>query len=455
MGKSGDIDKQSNPPIDAALLTNAKTGEDLSSRGARLTDLRQMIHSSPRVRQLRSPVKLAGQKSAAGANPVLQRVPLDIPTFRGSLGKTRDNLDSADKQGLWESLFEAHTFNDDQYIQKLLANLRVRDPAAFVAVDAQYKLMQSLSPRDTLGRGKKYLGQGSYGADLFPIERNIHRFWAGGPMSETTFGNIMAMHEKVMESREGPGEDEALATPWSHVIWTSGLANQQFNFFGRPKDNPLDEQLEQLREVGVEIRDMDQCWPTLEREFPGITAKGLDWTKQAKVRMDKGDYQPIKFLSDLVRLIAIFTEGGVYMDTDIGPGSLNLKNHELFHFDKDGQIPHHGPAYRVPKDLTRVNKDANLGETPKERQIAHADREIPVLNYFLASRSHTSQIGNEIRDFVAQDSLKSGMGTFARMFAPPGTDPAKIIEELVSSEDRVTPWVGDLQWTTDASQGEG
>ena len=362
------------------------------------------------------------------------------------LGEPRPLLDLNDPRKIRDSLEKAEIFNDNQYSQLLMAELRVRDPALFVEMHRYLKTLRLLG-RSDVGRGKKYLGQGSYNVDLHPIERNIHRFWAGGPMNPKTVENILAMQEKINSSQDGP-------TPWKQVLWTTGIANEKRGWLFK-KNNPLDQQLAELAEAGVEIRNVDEEWGSLEEIVPGAQDKAVAWTRQAKSDLDSKKYDRIKWLSDLVRLVAVFKEGGVYMDTDIGPGRLDLDDNQLFHLDGEGEIAMFGPPFRVPEDYAGVLADKKLGHSPEERIVRHANESIPALNYFLASRSGTKHLEDEIRAYLNREDLTSGMGRFGYLFVPEGEDITQTPTPYAPPQQTMIPWLLDLDWTTEVSRGEG
>jgi hypothetical protein len=183
--------------------------------------------------------------------------------------------------------------------------------------------------------------------------------------------------------------------------------------------------------------------------------QGLRWTREAKEDLDKKRYDKVKWLSDIVRLVAVGRYGGVYMDTDIGPGTLDLRNHQLYHTDPEGEIGHHAPPFRVPEDYRRVITDEELGDSPRERVIRHADDMIPVLNYFFASRAGTIHVERELAELFDRDAIQSGMAMFGRLFVPLGKDITHKPTPYALPQERVTPWASHVAWTTDVSLGEG
>ncbi|GAA1201778.1 glycosyltransferase [Pseudonocardia alaniniphila] len=417
------------------LETGRITGHDPSQLGARhLLALQRSIGN-------------AAVGALLDREPVVQRLPMEVKSFEGA------PLDTEDVEAITDSVLNGLVYGDYGHVQLLLADLRVKDPKAWADLD---EFVERMRPRMAATRPKRApLGMGSWRERPRPIERNVHRFWAGGPMSEGTKANLLKMQEVVTRS-EGSG------TPWRQFLWTSSIVNRQQDFLGFGRKNPLNVQLNELRAAGIQIVDMDKEWNSMTVAAVGtgeprtdVEEKGTRWTREAKADLDDKKYDKVKYLSDLIRLVAVNRFGGVYLDTDIGPGALNLSNNELYHTDPEGEIGHHAPPFRVPKDYQRVADDAALGDSAHERVARHADNMIPVLNYFLASRSNTKHLGRELSDLFERDDLTSGMASFGRLFVPMDRSMQEKPTPYAPTQQRVTPWAAALAWTTDVSQGEG
>lgn len=412
----------------------------------RIFQLQRAADGSPRVRHLE---RVRG---------TVQRMPMTVKGYHG------EGLDTDDLQGIQKSLLDALALEDDAHIQMVLSELRVKDPEGWAKASGMLETLRSIAPPRRSSRERAVLGYGSWRENPREIERNIHRFWAGGPMKKQTVENLLAMQEVVNRSRRS-------STPWTQVVWTSGLVNRKTGMFGSKAENPLDEQLRELARAGVVIRDADELWrdlsvPRVEdvdksrwdlsrRNRTDVAEKALGWTAEAKKDLEAKKYDKVKWLSDLVRLAAVSEMGGVYMDTDIGPGTLDLRDRRLYHTDPEGEIGHHAPPFRVPKDYEEVLGDAKLGRSQRERVARFGDANIPVLNYFLASRSGTRHLERELAELFARKDLTSGMGMFGRLFVPLDRSMQEKPTPYAPPEQRVTPWVSDLQWTTEVSLGEG
>jgi hypothetical protein len=321
------------------------------------------------------------------------RRPLAVTGLQGA------TLDTSDLHGIKESVVSALVVGDHGHIALVMADLRVKAPKAWVEVDqllATLRAFEHVAPRPPLETN---------GTRATRIERNLHRFWAGGPIPATVWKNLLAMQAVVNESA-------ASATPWKQFLWTSGT---------------LDDAAA-LEAAGVEIRSIDEHWRALHLE-----RKAARWTAEGDIR----------WLARLVGLIAVGAYGGVYMDADIGPGTLSLKNTQLYHTDPNGAIGHHAPPFRGPRGYEDVVADATLGDSPRERIVRFADGRDPVIDSFFAGRSGTEPIVRELAARFAQDAPASSRDRFARLFVPRSGG----LSRYAPPQQRVTPWAADLAWT--------
>ena len=428
---------------------------------AATTDAERTPARPPDVAQVLALQRSAGNAQVAallgdsGTGRPLARMPLAVKGFKDEV------LDTDDIATIKRVVIDAYALGDHGHVQMVMADLRVKDPKGWIEVDALLNVCKTLTnspPRERVS------GLGSWQDHPREIECNIHRFWAGGPMKDATVSNILAMQDKVAKSTQS-------GTPWRQYLWTSTILNTQKGFFGGAKKNPLADQLEQLRASGIEVVDVDKKWASLsvatvadaQKPYHDLTKqhrtdvedKAIRWTQQAKEDLDNKNYEKVKWLSDLVRIVAVDTYGGVYMDTDIGPGGLDLRNNQLYHTDPEAEIPHHAPPFRVPSDYQRTITDESLGDTARERVVRHADDMVPVLNYFLASRSGTPHLERELAEMFERKELQSGMAMFGRMFVPLDREISEKPTPYAPPQQRVTPWAADLAWTTEVSQGEG
>lgn len=251
--------------------------------------------------------------------------------------------------------------------------------------------------------------------------------------------NLLGM-AKTVKATETAGN-----VPWKQILWTSRSVNQ---VVGNRK--LLDEQLPALRDAGVDIRYIEEHIDTGQLDgLPDLfgiqIANAINGvTRSDKMRRDAGipvdsparDINDVKYLSDLTRLAATLQFGGVYMDTDIGPGELSLIDWRLYHRDKNGEVPLAGPQVQ--------NTDAYQRDFPKDRPqteclLEHAaDCKKPVFNFFFATRPKTRSNEAALRSMIdRQDAC--GMVAATAHFAG-AKDPREWVVDLPG-----------LAWTTSAS----
>ena len=300
------------------------------------------------------------------------RLPLAVDSFEG------DALGGDELHRVKESVVAALALGDHGYVQLLMADLRVKNPAGWEEVDrvlADLRTFRHTPPR------RPVPGLGSFRQRPAEIERNLHRFWAGGPMPQATKASLLAMQEVVAKSADS-------GTPWTQYLWT----------------RPGVDAVEELAAAGLRIVEVDDEWP-----------------------------------AERVRLFSVRTYGGVYMDAGIGPGTVNLSNHQLYHTDPDGEIGHHAPPFRTPRDLHETLADSSLGDSPRERIARRADASLPIVDTFLASRRGTRQLTAAL----AALSEPGAKPAFSRLFVPAGE---RLRTTYAPPQQRVTPWAADLAW---------
>ncbi len=297
-------------------------------------------------------------------------------------------IGTLDLRPVKESLVSALFLGDYARVQSVLANLRVRDPKGWVEADqlvTSLRTFPHLTPQP----------------HRFAIERNLHRFWAGGPLTTQAWTNVLEMQAVVNESATSP-------TPWRQYLWTTGECEDRA----------------ELSAAGLEIVSIDRHWQSLH-----LAGKAARWTAEGDVR----------HLARLVGLIAVGAHGGVYLDTDIAPGTLSLCNHQLYHTDAAGEIGHHAPPFRGPLGYAHVAGDALLGDSPRERIARYADSHGPEADSFFASRSGTATVVQALAERFAGEHLGCGRRRFARLFGG--------LSRYAPPQQRVTPWAADLRWT--------
>lgn len=277
------------------------------------------------------------------------------------------------------------------------------------------------------------------------IPKIIHRFWAGGAMSRQSFENIMGMQERI-KARNRADMLKLRSEKWVQILWTVRDINQL-------RTDGLDGQLDRLRASGVRVMDAGELLPHMagitDMAEPGYMARVVG--SMEDLRKEHPDFIDLKFLSDTVRLMAVSLHGGIYMDTDIGAGSVDLSE-PLYHRDSDGTIPLAGVQVQNSQAYERQKRDGRFGPMPPELArsgITQEDWNLfqstligfpkPVFNYFFASRPQNPRIVAAACRMLA-DPLESGMNVMDALF----TDDDRPEEWMVQ-------WLLDLQWATSAS----
>jgi hypothetical protein len=258
----------------------------------------------------------------------------------------------------------------------------------------------------------------------FEIPKIIHRFWAGGKMSEATVKNLKSMQDGVKN------------TGWKHFLWTSKTVNEQV---AKTRENALATQMEDLTRHGIEVNDVADL--TKNRAFAehltARIAKAIEGLSK-----EKPDYVHVKYLSDFVRLVATYENGGVYMDTDIGPGSVPWRKTVLYHRDEEGEVPLAG----IQVQNTQEFKKTLVGPGTLEKNMLNNTinkTATPLFNYFYATRAKTNSNRAALM-YMVTNLNDGGMSAATAHFKCADERPC---EWLV-------PWIAELEWATDASDVE-
>ncbi|MFV8749342.1 hypothetical protein ACNOYE_02195 [Nannocystaceae bacterium ST9] len=266
------------------------------------------------------------------------------------------------------------------------------------------------------------------GKSKWEIPRIIHRFWTGGPLREPVFEALM---------REG---QRAISRGWQCFLWHSSSVEElldqsldtkieEANSFSilfwkdRPK-SPKD-----LRPVRVKQRKaLEKIGYTI---LPIETLFKNPWSfklaKRAGAQAVLGNWDDVKYFSDLARLAYLFKVGGFHMDVDIGLGDMDL-DCRYYHNDDEGCIPLMGSLIRDLQDplvedirLVRAIRnsifvsfdDLRRYQAAINRLVTQAKNAAGMLNALIASRQGTSHIQSAIHAYAQSGQLISGM-TLAR-----------------------------------------
>ena len=283
--------------------------------------------------------------------------------------------------------------------------------------------------------------------DVHAIPKAIHRFWSGGPMTESSMGTLLESADKT----DGKG--------WQHTLWYSrnfedSIALQQpmTTILGKSFATPFgaektaydrdqarirlrEEQRQTLRDRGYQVRSIEELIPEDGASSSGVTQAELARGSQLAANSVKrgAGYDDLKFFSDLARLMYLHAEGGLHMDVDIGLGDMDL-DQTYHHNDDAGQVPLMGTLARDHSDagggplvseklaLIRQHRDGPYGSGVSEEEYQAAvatlgERAVAgagMYNALIASRPGTAHLQAAVDGMAAhlrkpQPALVSGM----------------------------------------------
>lgn len=178
------------------------------------------------------------------------------------------------------------------------------------------------------------------------VEKNIFQYWAGGPLSVSGLNNVKGWIAKAKQNG------------WKHHFITDTVINEKFKarkltvkgtFFN--SHYSLEDQLGVIQGCGSQIMDA--------AKLPSERYKSLQ-----KATVESGQFGEIPFMSDLARFFVLEKYGGLYMDVDVAPGSVNLG---AYHTVDD--IPYLGPMLRTSKEAKDAGVLGAQGETLENRLL--------------------------------------------------------------------------------------
>jgi len=138
------------------------------------------------------------------------------------------------------------------------------------------------------------------------IPCSIHRIWIGAAMPDHTFMNLKHFQDQLTLRK----------SKYLHILWTDIQSLQKEDL--PDKQRALALQLNVLRQLGMQIKDIAAFYPSFS------LFKKTDILSQAKAMLFQSIQESAiagyKAASDILRLLILQTEGGIYMDADIGIG---------------------------------------------------------------------------------------------------------------------------------------
>ena len=307
--------------------------------------LREMSNNTPRAVQFKAYRQAANNspeiKQAAQTAGVIQRVLINIEGYEGPQLDTEEEGMATIKAYL-RQLIDDH---NEEGILKLIEQIVQEDDTKVPEIAAyrreyQMRLMAPVPQADDATHLSEALDSPVGQRTDHAIPQSIHRFWSGGPLSESALATML----------EASGKTEG--TPWAHTLWYSrnfeeGI-KKPWALFGQggtdyradqAKITKRDAQRRQLIESGYNIRAIEE----LVAEGPSTSGVTADELNQASgmaansVNAGRG-YDDLKYVSDSARLMYLHAEGGHHMDVDIGLGDMDM-HQQYYHNDAGGQVP--------------------------------------------------------------------------------------------------------------------
>ncbi|MGW2180952.1 glycosyltransferase [Streptomyces sp. NPDC001732] len=187
------------------------------------------------------------------------------------------------------------------------------------------------------------LGTGS--GPLTAVPKEINFIWMGGPLKETARTNIQNWVQKAREAE------------WKISIWTNstgGSSNEEFlkSLVASDPDT--------VRHRSTKELFAQEKGPAQEKIPPHATA-----LYRAAKELDS-----FAMASDVARYALLHKHGGVYLDVDLGPGTVVLPPEGLLLPKGDDTLPMFGPLLR---DSASVRKTLGLdGDAPIEGRVQDA-----------------------------------------------------------------------------------
>lgn len=280
------------------------------------------------------------------------------------------------------------------------------------------------------------------------IPKIIHHIWMGRAMSSAAMNNVKSWgaKAKVAGWKVFLGTDStvnAMMDPRiKSLIWTADITRQ----------------FKELKKDGIKIADLSENEPMMGEELFNIYTA-------------KAEAEDFAIASDIARYCILRAYGGVYIDVDVGPGTVDLTK-QLRHLDPGGVVPHLGTPWRdkqaADDDLAKDPCLTTWDERSRGNVRTCAERSIPG-NHFIATQKGAGFLDvllNSILTFMKPpekapklpedlDTATTGIGGLLRaIHASASAEPHRL--DVISNQNhvplRVTPWIDDLEWVTADSE---
>ncbi|MHA7629942.1 hypothetical protein [Corallococcus sp. M7] len=258
------------------------------------------------------------------------------------------------------------------------------------------------------------------------IPKNIHRFWTGGPMRPAVVDALISDGARAKQAG------------WKCYLWFSAEVE-------RVLDSHLEGEIDKTK--GVFLFSKRPPMPVDKRPLRANQRRRLEqagyrvlpiekldnggWLSKLSARAGSsalsGNWDDVKYFSDLARLLYLNFVGGIHMDVDIALGDIDLTQ-QYFHNDPAGHVPLMGSLLRDQSDpmiprlryLKRVRQQPMLTQEEYDEYmealrtlVDKAMYAAGMLNALIASRPNTPHLQDTIEEFRKAidkyDGFLSGM----------------------------------------------
>lgn len=264
-----------------------------------------------------------------------------------------------------------------QNIQEVLETLPTRWARSAVDEERDFAATHALSLATLLGTvraervrvGQQLVTVGLGSIAQVPVGQNIHFIWSGRAISSTALANIAKWGEV------------ATAKKWNVTIWTDAVT-QDWGFIVKAM----------LRYKGIQLRN--------------ITKSDIDprfWTYYTGVV--HGETKNFPAASDIARYSILQRHGGIYVDVDIAPGTIDLDSIQ------EVRLPLMAPQLRDAESVRETLKlDGGTPITPDHVRQAAARRISQGIynNNFIVSPPNSRALEAAIEEVLAMLELTGG-----------------------------------------------
>ena len=179
------------------------------------------------------------------------------------------------------------------------------------------------------------------------VQKNVIQYWAGGPMKPAAMANVRSWISKAKQKG------------WKHYFMTDSILNDLFSsrvlkqkgrFF--VTEIHLVDQIAELQKLGSTILECQDMGSSQYKAYQAQTVK-------------EGGFTNIPFMSDLARFYALHRYGGLYMDVDVAPGTVDLDTYFTVN-----HIPFLGPLLRMTEDAKNAGVYGAEGPALERKLLA-------------------------------------------------------------------------------------